>query len=122
MAEKRITCIICPQGCDIAVAGDGDHIHSMAGQGCKRGEIYARDEYMHPLRILTSTVKVTDGTAALVAVRTDKPIAKELLFKGMEEIRKVQTAAPVKRGDIIISNILDTGANLVATGEASASL
>ena len=118
MAGKRITCIICPQGCDITVDGDGDTIHSMTGHECKRGETYARDEFIHPLRILTSSVKVCGSTVPLVAVRTNKSIPKELLFHGMQEIRKVQATAPVKRGDVIISNILGTGADLVATGEA----
>ena len=118
MAKKRITCIVCPQGCDITVDGDGDQIHSMTGQECKRGETYARDEFTHPLRILTSTVKVNGSSVPLVAVRTDKPIPKELLFAGMEEIKKVQATFPVKRGDIIIPNMLGTGTDLVATGEA----
>ena len=117
MAEKRITCIICPQGCDIIVDGDGKQIRSMTGQACKRGETYATDEFIRPLRILTSTVKVS-GPVPLVAVRTNKPVPKEMLFRCMEEIRKVQAKLPVKRGDVLISNILDTGADLVATGEA----
>lgn len=119
MAEKRITCIICPQGCDITVDGNGDQIRAMTGHDCKRGETYARDEFIHPLRILTSTVKVSGSTVPLVAVRTNKPIPRELLFKGMEEIRKVKAVVPVKRGDVIIPNILGTGADLVSTGEAN---
>jgi CxxC motif-containing protein len=117
MAEKRITCIICPQGCDIIVDGEGNHIRSMTGQGCKRGETYAGDEFIHPLRILTSSVKVSGSSVPLVAVRTNKAIPKELLFQGMEEIRKVQAAAPVKRGQVIIPNILRTGTDIVAAGE-----
>ena len=116
MAEKRITCIICPQGCDIIVDGEGDAIRSMTGQSCKRGEIYTRDEFIHPLRILTSTVKVS-GPVHLVAVRTNKPIPRELLFRCMEEIRTIKVKGPIRRGDIIVWNILGTGADLVATGE-----
>ena len=118
MAEKRVTCIICPQGCDILVDGDGSTIRSMTGQGCKRGETYAADEFIHPLRILTSTIKVSGAAVPLVAVRTSKPIPKELLFRGIEEIRKVKATVPVNRGDIIIPDFLNTGADLVATGEA----
>lgn len=118
MAEKNITCIVCPQGCDISVEGDGKEIRSMKGHNCKRGETYASAEFIHPVRILTSTVKVKGGTIPIVAVRTEKPIPKELLFRGMEEIRKAEAAVPVKRGDVIIPDILGTGVNLVATGEA----
>ena len=115
--EKQITCIICPQGCDIIVDGEGEKIRSMTGQACKRGETYASDEFIHPMRIMTSTVKVSGASVPLVAVRTNKSIPKELLFKGMEEIRKVEVKSPVKRGDVIIANLLGTGSDIVATGE-----
>jgi CxxC motif-containing protein len=118
MAVKKITCITCPLGCEITVEGEGETIQSMTGQGCKRGEEYAKNEFIHPLRILTSTVKVTGASAPLAAVRSNKPMPKELLFRGMEEIRKIEARAPVKRGDVLISNILGTGVNIVATQEA----
>ena len=70
------------------------------------------------MRILTSTVKVSSSNVPLVAVRTNKPIPKELLFRGMEEVRKIEAVFPVERGDVIIPNILDTGADIIATGEA----
>jgi CxxC motif-containing protein len=118
MAKKTITCIICPLGCDITVEGEGENIQSMTGQGCKRGEEYARNEFIHPLRILTSTVKVSGSKIPLAAVRTNKPMPQELLFQAMDEIRKVEARVPVKRGDVIIANILGTGVDIIATGEA----
>jgi CxxC motif-containing protein len=118
MAEKKIICIICPLGCEISVEGEGENIRAMTGQSCKRGEEYARTEFIHPLRILTSTVKVAGSKGSLVAVRTNKPMPKELLFQGMKEIRKAEAHVPVKRGDVIIANILGTGIDIIATGEA----
>ena len=115
MAEKRITCIICPIGCEITVCGEESRIDSIAGNTCKRGEAYARDEFIHPARILTSTVKVTGADVPLVAVRSSKPIPKELLLDCMEQIRKLEVKAPVKRYDPLIPNILGTGADIVAT-------
>ena len=54
--EQKITCIICPVGCDITVRGKGDQIQSVEGCSCKRGDTYARSEFVHPSRILTTTV------------------------------------------------------------------
>jgi CxxC motif-containing protein len=116
--EKTITCIICPLGCEITVNGEKENVRSMTGQNCKRGEEYARNEFIHPLRILTSTVKVTGSKVPLTAVRTNKPMPKELLFQAMDEIRKVEVPVPVKRGDVIIANILGTGIDIIASGEA----
>ena len=54
----------------------------------------------------------------VVPVKSAKPIPKELLFDCMTEINKVTLAAPVKIGDVVLENILNTGVNIVATNEA----
>ena len=51
-----------------------------------------------------------------MAVRTNAPIPKELLFAGMEEIKKITVKAPVAVGDVLVENFLGTGVNLVAAG------
>ena len=117
MIEKVITCITCPVGCDITVRGEGEKISGMEGYQCKRGEEYAHNEFIHPVRILTTIVKVDGGNAPLVAVRSDKPVPKELLLDCMQKIKTVRVKSPVRRYDVIIPNILGTGANMVATGE-----
>lgn len=118
MAEKKITCIVCPIGCEITVCGEGENITSIEGYTCKRGETYARNEFIHPVRILTSTAKIRGAAEPLVAVRSNKPVPKELLLDCMEEIKKLDLTAPIHRYDVLISNICNTGADIVATGNA----
>ena len=115
--EKKITCIICPIGCDITVRGEGDQIESVEGHTCKRGDVYARAEFIHPERILTSTAKVEHASVPLVSVRSNRPVPKEKLFDCMQQIRALTLCAPVQRYSVLISNILDTGADIVATGD-----
>ena len=116
MQQKKIICTVCPIGCNIIVRGEGEQIESMEGFGCKRGEAYARSEFSHPVRILTSTVKVEGGNAPLVPVRSSEPVPKDLLFKCMDEIRNLDVKAPVDRYDVLISNILGTGIDIIASG------
>ncbi|MEM1483895.1 DUF1667 domain-containing protein [Oscillospiraceae bacterium PP1C4] len=116
MQEKKIICIVCPIGCNITVQGEGDQIELMEGFTCKRGEEYARNEFIHPVRILTSTAKVEGSCVPLVPVRSNKPVPKELLFDCMNEIRKLNVKAPVYCQDVLIPNILGTGIDIVATG------
>ena len=116
MTEKKVTCIICPIGCEITVKGEGEKIASIEGYTCKRGEAYARSEFTHPTRILTSTAKVVGSDSPLVPLRSSAPIPQELLFACMDEIRKLEVKAPVKRYDVLIENILGTGIDIVATG------
>ncbi|HOA84405.1 MAG TPA: DUF1667 domain-containing protein [Bacillota bacterium] len=117
METKKIICIICPQGCEVTVCGDKSSrtVESIKGFGCKRGKTYAENEFFAPVRILTSSVKTTNKQVPLVAVRTSKPIPKELLFAGMEEIKRL-VVDKVNSGDVIVPNFLGTGADLIASG------
>lgn len=47
--------------------------------------------------------------------KTNDSIPKGLNFACMEELKKVILHSPVKRGDIVIANVLDTGVDVVAT-------
>lgn len=115
--EKSITCIICPVGCEIQVTGEPGRVETMRGHACKRGEEYARNEFIHPVRILTSTVRVEGGDAPLVPVRSQGAIPKELQMQCMACIRTARAEAPVKCYDVLIPDILGTGVDIVATGD-----
>ena len=54
----------------------------------------------------------------MVPVRTNAAVPKELLFDCMKEINKIVLDKSVKTGDIIIKDILGTGADVIATGDA----
>lgn len=114
---KEIICTVCPIGCHITVEGDGDHISSIEGYTCKRGETYASAEFAHPVRILTTTVKTNQVKTPVIAVRSEKPIPKEKIMDCMKALRECQVTAPVHTYDIIIEDICGTGVNIVATSE-----
>lgn len=118
MLQKEITCIVCPMGCSVVVTGERDDIRSISGNQCKRGEEYAKNEFSHPVRILTSTARIEGSEEPLVPLRSSKPIPRELLSTCIEEIKKLNLQAPVKRYDVLIRNILGTGADIVATRDA----
>jgi len=114
--KQEIICTVCPLGCNIAVEGTKKEITLIEGYSCNRGKTYASQEFLHPERILTTTVKVNGGVEELVAVRSDRPIPKELIMECMAEINSTTIEAPIYRYDKIISNICRCGANIIATG------
>lgn len=118
MDTMKITCTVCPIGCEITITGDKklNTINEIKGSQCKRGETYAKDEFLNPKRILTSTVKIKDGKRPVISVRTNKPIPKELINQCMEIIKKVDIQDKVSSGDVVINNVLDTGADVIVTG------
>lgn len=113
---KTLTCIVCPRGCALTVTLDSaspNPVVSVDGHGCKRGVDYATAECTHPTRVLTTTAPTVDG--GVVPCKTNKPIPRELLFEAMAVINSLSAPAKVKIGDILMENLLNTGADVVAT-------
>ncbi len=110
--EKQFVCIVCPRGCNVSLSDENGKI-TLSGNACPRGEKYAIDEYSHPVRTLTSIVRVKNRKDTMLSVKTETPIAKECIFDAMEKIRAIEVSAPIKTGDIIISELF--GSKLIAT-------
>lgn len=115
MEVINLICINCPMGCPLTVEMDENEVVSVSGNTCKRGEIYARKEVTNPTRIVTSTVRVANGTSDMVSVKTKEDIPKGKIFDCVKALKNVQVEAPVQIGDMIIANIADTGVDVVAT-------
>ena len=110
---RDLICIVCPKGCPMKVTLEGKEILNIEGFTCPRGKQYAIDECTSPMRTVTSTARTSNG--GVVAVKTDRTIPKELMFDCMKEINKAVATLPVRIGDVLIENILGTGANVVIT-------
>ena len=115
MIEKKLICVSCPVGCEISVRTEGDRVVEITGNQCPRGETYARQETIAPMRVLPTSVKVLNGEWPLVSVKTDRPVSKDLIAQIMELVRTLSVEAPVGIGQVIAENLLGTKANLVAT-------
>jgi len=115
IAEKNITCIVCPIGCKILVRIDGMKLEIVGGNKCKRGIEYAKNEAFDPRRMLTTSVLVNGGEWPIVSVKSSKPVPKEKLFSILKEIKRKAVNAPVKSGQTIIENVANTDISIVAT-------
>lgn len=115
MEIKKLTCINCPVGCSLKVELDGENVICVSGNTCRRGEIYARKEVTNPTRIVTSTVKVVNGTSGTVSVKTKEDIPKEKIFACVQALKGIEVQAPVHIGDVILENVAGTGVDIVAT-------
>ena len=113
MEIRKMTCVVCPRGCSLEVTLDGERIVSVTGNTCKRGVAYAEAEILHPERMLTTTVKVTNRRY-MMPVRTRTDIPKDKLFAAMDVLMQTRIEAPVKIGDVIVSDLCGTGVDVVA--------
>ena len=115
MEKKSLICIGCPMGCMLSVTLENGEVTEVTGNTCKRGDVYARKEVTNPTRIVTSTVKVSDGTLAMVSVKTKTDIPKGKIFDCVRALKTVCVKAPVHIGDVILENVADTGVDIIAT-------
>lgn len=112
---KELICIICPKGCHLKV---DEETFAVTGNSCPRGAVYGENELRNPLRVVTSTVVLEGATARRLPVKTDRPIPKGKMFDLMKLLDGVRATAPVRVGDVLLADVLGTGANVVATGSA----
>ena len=111
--KRSLTCIVCPIGCQLTVTLEDGVVTEVVGNTCPRGKQYAIDECTHPVRTITTTARTADG--GVIPVKTSQPIPKELMFDCMKEIDNAVVTLPAHIGDVVIENLLGTGANVVVT-------
>ena len=115
---RELTCINCPLGCLLTVKTDGGEITEISGYTCPRGNAYAVREGTTPTLVVTTTMKVKGGKKDRVACKTDHDIPKDKINAVMEAINAAEAVAPVVIGEVLIANVADTGADVVATAHA----
>ena len=117
----QFNCTTCPSECLLTVEVERDadghvtEVRSVTGNSCPRGDKFAHQELTCPMRVLTTTVAVSGGDEALLPVRTAEAIPLELHAQVMALIRGLVVNAPIRMGDVILPNLLDTNINLVAS-------
>ena len=117
----QFNCTTCPSECLLTVederSADGSvvEVRSVTGNSCPRGDTFAHQELTCPMRVLTSTVAVSGGDEALLPVRTAEAIPLALHAQAMALIRGLVVNAPIRMGDVVLEDLLDTSINLIAS-------
>ena len=110
----QFNCTTCPSECLLTVEVERDsndtlmEVRSVTGNSCPRGDTFAHQE-------LTTTVAVSGGDEALLPVRTAEAIPLALHPQAMDLIRGVVVDAPIRMGDVVLENLLETNINLIAS-------
>ncbi len=110
---KELICICCPKGCHLEV--DESNNYAVTGNSCPRGAAYGYTEVTAPSRIVTATVLIDSSLSRRCPVKTNAPVSKSKVFDVMNYISTIRLHPPVWRGQVIVSNIAGTDADLVVT-------
>jgi CxxC motif-containing protein len=111
---KELTCIVCPRSCHIRIEKAGDE-WNIEGNQCKRGETYAINEMTEPMRMLTTTVKITGAGLNRIPVITAGEIPKTSIKQALDQLYHLTITAPVKCDQVVLENLAGTGVNVLAS-------
>ena len=114
--RKDFTCIECPRGCRLSVVVENGAA-SVSGNACPKGAVYGAQEAVAPMRTLTTTVVVEGSSRRRLPVRTDGALPLGRLLDAMTAIDPVVVRPPVRRGDVVVRDLLGLGVHVIATDD-----
>lgn len=112
--NKMIICTLCPNGCEIKVEYINRKNAVITGNSCDRGNGYAFNECFDPQRTFTGNVSIEGSFRKRLPVRSNKPIPKDNMVACAELLKAISLEAPVESGQVVLENIFDSGADIVA--------
>ncbi len=111
---ERLTCVLCPIGCPIDAVRQGGDL-DVSGNECPKGVDFAVQEILHPKRNLSASVPLKGTVSRMVSVRLSSPVPRDMIFPVLIAIAALRPEAPVRRGQVLIADVLNTGADVIAT-------
>lgn len=119
---KKVNCIVCPLSClgEVNLDENGQ-IQATNGFACQRGINYGKEEITSPKRTLTTTVKVDWGELPLLPVVSKTPLPKDKVLACAQHLAGIRVKAPISDGDIICTNVLGLGVDIIATRDLALS-
>lgn len=108
---KELICIMCPKGCHLQV----DDELNVTGNTCPRGVTYGKQEVTDPRRYLTSTVKLNSKNYRRLPVISSGDLPKDKVSEVVKFLDTVTVTPPVKVKDVIVTNVLGLGVDILAT-------
>ncbi len=110
---KKYTCITCPKGCTLETDGT-----QVAGARCEKGQAFARQEWIDPRRVITTTMRVeTDQGTHIVPVRTAASVPLAQRSAIMQKIKALRLREVPPLGSRIIVSEDPEPLEIIVTGE-----
>jgi CxxC motif-containing protein len=113
--SERLTCVLCPIGCELEAERPAAGTLDVRGAQCDRGPDFAAAEILRPKRNLATSVPLRGTASDMVSVRLSAPVPRDLIFPILAEIAGLRPEGPVHRGQVLVSNVLGTGVDVIAT-------
>lgn len=119
MKHKYYTCIVCPRSC-YGKLSESEGEFAFDDFACLRGQLYAKSEYTDPVRVLTTCISIEGAGIRRLPVVSNGEIPKRLLTECYQMLAQMKITAPVKEGQIIATNILESNIDIIAARNITA--
>ena len=111
---KRYICIVCPACCELET--DGVEVN---GARCPKGEGFALQEMIMPLRVVTTTVRAeTPGGTRMIPVKTTAPVPMARVFQIMKAVKALRLCNLPAMGTHFTTGSAAEPVEWVVTGES----
>jgi CxxC motif-containing protein len=111
---KEVICNSCNEMCILSI-DKYDNNMDVYGNKCDEGINYANVEINNNKSIFTTLVRIKGAKYNVVSVKSSKPLDKNIWIECSKALGRIYVGAPIKAGDIICKNILNTGADIICT-------
>lgn len=111
--RKEVVCGLCSERCWLLV--EVKDSLEVEGNRCGQGEEFVRRWLGRERVSLSALVDVEGGEWPVVPVCTEGLVERDLVGGILEELSRVTLKAPVRRGEVVLENVLGLGIDLVAT-------
>lgn len=111
---KQVICKNCEMKCVLDIDKFEDTIE-VYGYGCDKGKMYAEEEYDNNSEIFTTLVRIKGAKCNVVPVKSVLPIDKKMWVECSKALSRLYVGAPIKIGDVVCKNLLNTGVDIVCT-------
>jgi CxxC motif-containing protein len=110
---RRFICLVCPTCCELETDGT-----EVIGSRCPKGEGFARQEMVMPIRVITTTVRCkTSKGMTMVPVKTVCPVPLSRFSGIMKQIKSLRLSEVPPIGSRIEAGSSADPVELIVTGE-----
>jgi CxxC motif-containing protein len=111
---KEFICDKCENNCVIYAQKERDMLE-ISGNDCEIGAKEANERLENNSDVFTTLVRVKGIKINVISVKSSKPLKNELWMKCSRALSRLYVGAPIKIGDVVCMNILNTGADMICT-------
>jgi CxxC motif-containing protein len=111
----QVICDLCDKRCVINIEKCEEN-YLYEGSLCDRGIAYGQEYMKSSSRVFTSVVRIKgDANCNVVPIKSSKPLDMNLWMECSKALGRIYVGIPIRIGDVICKNIVNSGVDIICT-------